>query len=343
MQLGEVIRTHRKKRNLTQEEMARRLGVTAPAVNKWEHGNACPDISLLAPIARLLDISLDTLLSFREDLTTEEINGLVADLNRKLRSASYEEVFRWAEAQLREYPNCGQLAWQLTVCLDAWRLSNEIPDTEQYEETILDWYVRALESGDEDVRIHAADSLFGYYLRKEQFEKAEACLSYFSKENPERKRKQALLYEKQGRTKEAYRTYEELLFAQYQMTSSLFQNLYFLARKDGDREKAGILVDKQRQLARLFEMGTYHEVSLGLDLAVAEQDAEATLDIMERMLAGVETMGDFTRSPLFSHMTFRPLSPDFLAEVKETLQKGFREEEIYGYLKGDPRWEALDR
>ena len=38
MQIGEVIRKYRKERNLTQEEMARYLGVTAPAVNKWENG-----------------------------------------------------------------------------------------------------------------------------------------------------------------------------------------------------------------------------------------------------------------------------------------------------------------
>ena len=56
MQIGTVIRKHRLEKNLTQEEMARRLGVTAPAVNKWEKGNSMPDITLLSPIARLLDI-----------------------------------------------------------------------------------------------------------------------------------------------------------------------------------------------------------------------------------------------------------------------------------------------
>lgn len=69
MKLGEVIRKYRKIKNMTQEEMANRLGVTAPAVNKWENGNSFPDITLLSPIARLLDISLDTLLSFQEELT----------------------------------------------------------------------------------------------------------------------------------------------------------------------------------------------------------------------------------------------------------------------------------
>mgnify|MGYP002230178072 CR=1 FL=1 len=38
--------------------MTNRLGVTTPAVNKWENSNSKPDIELLAPIARLLDIRL---------------------------------------------------------------------------------------------------------------------------------------------------------------------------------------------------------------------------------------------------------------------------------------------
>ena len=61
MQIGEVIRTYRKKQNLTQEEMANRLGVSAPAVNKWENGSSLPDISMLAPVARLLEITPDIL------------------------------------------------------------------------------------------------------------------------------------------------------------------------------------------------------------------------------------------------------------------------------------------
>lgn len=40
MQIGEVIRENRKRKKLTQEEMAKRLGVTASDVNKWENGNS---------------------------------------------------------------------------------------------------------------------------------------------------------------------------------------------------------------------------------------------------------------------------------------------------------------
>lgn len=38
MQIGTVTRKYRKEKNMTQEEMASYLGVTAPAVNKWENG-----------------------------------------------------------------------------------------------------------------------------------------------------------------------------------------------------------------------------------------------------------------------------------------------------------------
>ena len=67
MQIGETIRKYRKEKNLTQEEMANRLGVSAPAVNKWENGNTMPDIMLLSPIARLLGISMDSWSGVLED------------------------------------------------------------------------------------------------------------------------------------------------------------------------------------------------------------------------------------------------------------------------------------
>ena len=47
MKMNEAIRYFRLQNHLTQEQVASRLGVTAPAVNKWEKGTSCPDITLL--------------------------------------------------------------------------------------------------------------------------------------------------------------------------------------------------------------------------------------------------------------------------------------------------------
>ena len=56
----------RKEKGFTQAELARRLGVTAQAVSKWERGNAYPDIELLDGIIRVLECSPDYLFQYEK-------------------------------------------------------------------------------------------------------------------------------------------------------------------------------------------------------------------------------------------------------------------------------------
>ena len=60
---GAVIRRLRERKGMTQEELAERIFVSGKAVSKWETGQGFPDISLLEPLARALDISVIELLS----------------------------------------------------------------------------------------------------------------------------------------------------------------------------------------------------------------------------------------------------------------------------------------
>ena len=60
---GDVIRTLRENKRLTQEALAEKLFVSGKAVSKWETGRGYPDISLLEPLAKALDISVLELLS----------------------------------------------------------------------------------------------------------------------------------------------------------------------------------------------------------------------------------------------------------------------------------------
>lgn len=63
---GEFIYQKRKKKGLTQEEMGRLLGVTNKAISKWEVGETLPDVTMLKPLAELLEVSVDELLSQKE-------------------------------------------------------------------------------------------------------------------------------------------------------------------------------------------------------------------------------------------------------------------------------------
>ena len=341
MQLGKTIRKYRKEKGLTQEEMANRLGVTTPAVNKWENENSYPDISLLGPIARLLGISLDTLFSFQEELTTEEINNLILETNQKFKTSAYDEVFLWAKSIIETYPNCLLLIWQLAAILDAKRLFMELPNADDYDNFILKCYNRVLESEDETLRTSAADSLFTHYLRNEQYETAEQYLKYYSIQNPLRKLKQAAIYSKTNRIQEAYKAYEELLFSEYQMLHMTFHNLYLLSLEEKNYTKAHLFTDKLQNLAKLFEMGKYHEAACKLELATIEKDADIILDTMDAMLLSLDDINGFITSPLYEHMEFRKTDDTFIKQLKQDLLNCFQDTETYGFLENNERWHRI--
>lgn len=71
MQLGLRLSNCRQDRNMTQEELAGRLGITPQAVSKWERGQSLPDISMLSDLATLLNVSADWLLGIRGEQRPE--------------------------------------------------------------------------------------------------------------------------------------------------------------------------------------------------------------------------------------------------------------------------------
>lgn len=64
--IGKFIQEKRKEKNLTQKELANKLGVTDRAVSKWERGVGCPDVSILEILSKELDCSILEILKGRK-------------------------------------------------------------------------------------------------------------------------------------------------------------------------------------------------------------------------------------------------------------------------------------
>ncbi len=79
MTIGKRIALHRRGKNLRQDDLAQALGVSAQAVSKWENDIACPDITLLPQLASILGVTVDELLSGKQ----EPITVLVPEEERK--------------------------------------------------------------------------------------------------------------------------------------------------------------------------------------------------------------------------------------------------------------------
>ena len=60
---GNTIKQLRESQNMTQAELAEKIGVSSKTVSKWETGKGLPDISLLQPLAQILGISVIELMN----------------------------------------------------------------------------------------------------------------------------------------------------------------------------------------------------------------------------------------------------------------------------------------
>lgn len=82
LNFGENLIKYRKRKKMTQGQLASMLSVTPQAVSKWENGSY-PDCVLLPEISRVLDVSLDVLFGLKEDDGEVNLNNEIMDRIRK--------------------------------------------------------------------------------------------------------------------------------------------------------------------------------------------------------------------------------------------------------------------
>lgn len=88
MQIGKHILELRKAKNITQEELAADLGVTAAAVSKWENGYTLPDILMLCALADFFEVTTDELLGRMNNWKYAVIAAETAELGEKIAALS---------------------------------------------------------------------------------------------------------------------------------------------------------------------------------------------------------------------------------------------------------------
>lgn len=73
--VGRRISELRKENNMTQMELADKLGISFQAVSNWERGNSMPDISKLPELAELFGVSIDELLGEKSEVVDVFVHG----------------------------------------------------------------------------------------------------------------------------------------------------------------------------------------------------------------------------------------------------------------------------
>ena len=104
--IGTIIAEKRKQRGLTQQALAEHVGISKPAVSKWESGQSYPDIELLPVLASFFDCTVDELLGYEPQLSREEVQALYAKLSAEFVSQPFEQVYQKSRALLKQYFSC---------------------------------------------------------------------------------------------------------------------------------------------------------------------------------------------------------------------------------------------
>ena len=87
--IGKFIARIRKEKNMTQQELAKKLNITDRAISHWENGRSMPDAGIMLELCKLLDINVNELLSAKkiiEESYNEQAEENLLEMRREIES-----------------------------------------------------------------------------------------------------------------------------------------------------------------------------------------------------------------------------------------------------------------
>ncbi|MCI9532342.1 MAG: helix-turn-helix transcriptional regulator [Lachnospiraceae bacterium] len=147
LNLAENLIRFRHEKKLTQEEVADFLGVTKASVSKWEKGVNTPDLLLLPQLAAFFGVTVDRLIGYEAQLSSEQIRRQYAELSKGFADLPFTDVLGQARSLAHQYYACYPFLLQLGVLYcNHYMLA---PDKEEQEGILreaLGWCSRILEN-----------------------------------------------------------------------------------------------------------------------------------------------------------------------------------------------------
>lgn len=302
MKINEIIKEKRNTLGLTQEQIADYLGVSTPAVNKWEKGSCYPDITLLPALARLLRVDLNTLLSFNDDLSDKEIGDFSNELYQIASTKGFNIAFEAAMDKIHQFPNCYKLILTMATMLRGMIYMFGCEDKELYEKQIEDLYARVLESEDLEVKNQAVSMLINIYLERKEYEKAQGCIDKLPTVTYDKKQLQGNLYIKTGELNKASEIFEQKLMEATTDIFAILISMIEIAIKDNRNNDAKYFAEILEKTTKLYDLWEYNGHVGYFQLYNAEKDADNFVPTLKKMLEAMSKPWNPSKSKLYSHI-----------------------------------------
>lgn len=343
MKINEIIRERRLAKKLTQEQVANYLGITAPAVNKWEKGTSYPDIILLPALARLLDTDLNTLLSFQDNLSEKEVALFLNKVSETIDKEGFKAGYTLATAKLKEYPTCDLLINNLALLLDgSLMLNGEDNLIEKYQPEIEALYQRAAQSKDPLIREQAISCLISKSMGKDDYEQAQELLNTIPQKSPvDKKQIQANIFITQGELDKAAKLVEEKLLSTTNEILATLMTLLEIAIKENHLDNAEYISNVYKQTAQLFDLWEYNSNLALFQLYAATKDRDKCLETLIPMLKSLTQKWDINKSPLYRHIQTKEVSNTFGTKLQKSIIQLISTDKDMDFLKDSTELQKL--
>ena len=347
MPMNIVIQEQRKLLGLTQEQVADYLGVSTPAVSKWEKGITSPDIGLLPPLARLLKIDLNTLFCFSEDLSAEEIGFFCNELAKQARE-DILSAFDAAEVKIHDYPHNDQLLLNVTIILDSMLLqtADDTLPIDSLDTKISAWYLQLAESNDEKIRNSANYMRVSRYIRQGKIDAAQEVLDTIQDKTdlisalPDKLMLQVSIYLQQNKSELAALELEKALFKEITRVQMLLTKLVDAELASGNTEFAYKIAEKASAMVDVFDMWEYNRYVATYQITEQEKNADTMLHLLEQMLEALTTHWSLTDSVLYHRMAPETKTVQS-RELMSVLLSGLETDPECAYLREHPKFKDL--
>lgn len=334
LNIGQVIYELRKRHNLTQEQLANAIGVSIPAVSKWENGTTYPDITLLPIIARYFKISIDQLMDYQMELSSQEIEKFIRECQQFMQDQPFECIITRCEEYLKEYPNSDELKLSVgslyMMGVSYFKEEKSIKEVIQKAIALLE---ESAKSSDSKLSNQSYFILASLYGMNGEDEKAEEVLLKLPKTELNREDLLIPIYIQQNRYKEAKKMIQVNLLKAIQAISLYLSNYQNIVMKENDIQFAKQLLKLDEELITVFNveslLGMGHVIG-AMHFYAALGDEDKTMNYLVDLVEKIENYNKEQKLNLFDQVDYK----------KNSSQKHFAEM-IVNLLEIDPKLELI--
>ncbi|WP_297630036.1 helix-turn-helix transcriptional regulator [uncultured Clostridium sp.] len=336
LKIGENILFLRKRNGLTQEELGHKLGITAGAISKWEHGSSSPDIGVLIPLAKALNTTIDDLFLNKNQMTEEEVRNLKKDLSGVFLVQGYDEGKKHCDKILLEEKDNLYLKLAVGSLVQMYGTLGENLTEEIVKDRMnyaLELYYEVEEKKDFKYSMIALERIASLEMMIENYEKSEEAIKNINGTSIDPAFLYTILLEKKGELSEAEIMAKKLLMKYLNQTSSMLGILGRLNKSDINKAKKylNILTDIEEKFNIGMGTGAYQFAKLYMANNENDMAGKWYKKYINEIL---EAPYDYEKNPYFSGITLE-VDKEGQKIVRKSLFKNLVKEDEFKTLHGN--------